>query len=83
MIQVCFFARVREALGQDGEQIEFQPGLTVASLREQLASRGGAWQTALDDQQRLLAAVNQTLAVADTPLADGDEVAFFPMVTGG
>lgn len=83
MIRVCYFARVREALGQDSEQVQFQPGLTVAALRQQLAERGSPWQAALADDQRLLAAVNQTLASADTLISDGDEVAFFPLVTGG
>lgn len=83
MIRVCYFARVREAVGQDSEQLAFAPGLTVAALRAQLAARGSPWDAALSDAQRLLAAVNQTMATPDTALSDGDEVAFFPMVTGG
>lgn len=54
----------------------------VEQLRASLAGQGHRWELALESG-KLLAAVNQTLVSFDTPLADGDEVAFFPPVTGG
>lgn len=55
---------------------------TVEALRQALCQRGNKWPLALDPE-KLLMAVNQTLVTADHPLTDGDEVAFFPPVTGG
>ena len=81
MINVLFFAQVRELVGCDRLEID-EPFPTVESLRQHLESRGERWALALESG-KLLAAVNQTLVSFDTPLTDGDEVAFFPPVTGG
>jgi len=54
----------------------------VAALRAALAGQGDRWALALESG-KLLAAVNQTLVPMSHPLRDGDEVAFFPPVTGG
>jgi molybdopterin synthase sulfur carrier subunit len=48
-----------------------------------LMRRGGAWQEALADMKVVRVAVNQDMAGANAPLNPGDEVAFFPPVTGG
>ncbi|MDX1376686.1 MAG: MoaD/ThiS family protein, partial [Burkholderiales bacterium] len=53
------------------------------ALRTHLMARGGAWQSALADGRRLRAAVNQDMAPPEARLRAGDEVAFFPPVTGG
>ena len=81
MIKVLFFAQVRELVGTDSLTLDSAPG-TVEGLRQQLAARGDRWALALEEG-KLLAAVNQTLVEAAHPVADGDEVAFFPPVTGG
>jgi len=82
MIQVQYFARYREALGLDTEQLEWDPSLRqVDALRLKLLARGNEW-TVLGEQN-LMCARNQELCGLDEPLADGDEVAFFPTVTGG
>jgi len=82
MIRVIFFAHLREALGA-GESLALVQGVdTVAGLRDQLAARGDAWQT-LATTKNLRAALNQTMVAFDTAIKDGDEVAFFPPVTGG
>lgn len=83
MIHLRYFARLREQLGLDAEAIESSAGATVAELRAYLCERGEPWAQALAPQQRILAAVNQEMARPDSPIADGDEVAFFPPVTGG
>ncbi|AVR03501.1 molybdopterin synthase sulfur carrier subunit [Pluralibacter gergoviae] len=81
MIKVLFFAQVRELVGTDSLMLASSPD-TVEGLRQQLAARGDRWALALEEG-KLLAAVNQTLVEATHPIADGDEVAFFPPVTGG
>lgn len=82
MIQVLYFASLRDRLGTAGEELNDLPA-TVGELREQLASRGGAWQEALAGERPVLCAVNQEMADNATALDDGDEVGFFPPVTGG
>lgn len=83
-IRVLYFASVREKVGRDAEEIELPPGVgTLAGLRAHLASRGGAWAEALTGPGALRAAVNQDMAPPSAPLRPGDEVAFFPPVTGG
>lgn len=83
MIQVRYFARLREQLGRDAESIEPSTGTTVAELRAFLCARGEPWAAALAPEQRILAAVNQEMARPESTISDGDEVAFFPPVTGG
>ncbi|UTV26846.1 molybdopterin synthase sulfur carrier subunit [Photobacterium atrarenae] len=81
MIKVLFFAQVKELVGV--EQLEVGAEFSTAeALRAHLASRGDKWQLALEPG-KLLVAVNQTICSLDSGLNDGDEVAFFPPVTGG
>lgn len=56
---------------------------TLEGVRATLAARGGAWAHELAAGRAFRAAVNQDIAGADTHVKDGDEVAFFPPVTGG
>ncbi len=84
MITLLYFARLREALGVGKEQLAVPPAVcTLSALREHLAQRGGAWAVEMAAGRNLRAAVNQTVAMTDALVADGDEVAFFPPVTGG
>jgi molybdopterin synthase sulfur carrier subunit len=83
MIQVLFFARFREELGVASEQIELDGLSTLDDLVECLRGRGGAWGRLFAADQRVMMAVNQELADKETTLKAGDEVAFFPPVTGG
>ena len=83
-VTVLYFARLREVLGHASETVGLPAGQqTVAALRAHLCGRGGAWEAELAAGKPVRAAVNQDMAQADTALADGDEVAFFPPVTGG
>jgi sulfur-carrier protein len=82
MINVLYFARLRESLGVDRESMEVS-AMTIADLMASLAARGGVWQQEFDGCRPLRAAVNQTLVANDHVINDGDEVAFFPPVTGG
>ena len=80
-MKVLFFAQLREVLGVS-ELAVTQPPETVDGLRALLMERGEQWKTFMKED-RTLAAVNQTMATGSTPLKEGDEVAFFPPVTGG
>jgi molybdopterin synthase sulfur carrier subunit len=83
-VKVVFFARLREALGSSGETVSVPIGTpTVAAVRDQLRSRGGSWDTELAPSRAVRVAVNQDMATPQTTLKPGDEVAFFPPVTGG
>jgi molybdopterin synthase sulfur carrier subunit len=84
MITILYFARLREALGTATERIAVPDEVRdLDSLRRLLTSRGGPWSEELAAGKPVRAAVNQDVAHADTRIADGDEVAFFPPVTGG
>jgi len=84
MVKILYFAGLRELTGCGAEAFELPAGVgTVGGLRAALCARGGAWAEALAETKRVRAAVNQDMANADTPVRDGDEVAFFPPVTGG
>ncbi|MCB1722748.1 MAG: MoaD/ThiS family protein [Chromatiaceae bacterium] len=82
MIRLLYFASLRERLGRGDETLDRTPA-TVGRLRAELAGRGVPWSDVFAADQRVLAAVNQTMAGDDHTLADGDEVGFFPPVTGG
>ncbi|WP_415755504.1 molybdopterin converting factor subunit 1 [Pseudomonas leptonychotis] len=82
MLSLHYFARYREQLGLDHEQLAWQPELTtIGALRELLVARGGCWAELT--AKNLMCARNQELCNPSEPLVDGDEVAFFPPVTGG
>jgi molybdopterin synthase sulfur carrier subunit len=81
-VQLRFFASLREALGH-GERLDLPGPCTVAELRDRLIARGGPHAAALARTRTLRAARNQQLCDEAVTLADGDELAFFPPVTGG
>jgi sulfur-carrier protein len=83
-VKILYLASLREQLGRSGEDVEISPATsTVAGLRTLLMARGGSWQTALAQGKALRVAVNQEMAQPTTPVKPGDEIAFFPPVTGG
>ncbi len=84
MITLLYFARLREAFGMASEKIALPAdATTLQGVRSLLAARGGVWAIELAMGRAFRAAVNQDIATVDTPVKDGDEVAFFPPVTGG
>ena len=83
-VKVLFFASLREQLGVAHEEIELPSGITtVAGLRAHLSARGAAYATALSEKNLIRMAVNQDMARPTASIKPGDEVAFFPPVTGG
>jgi molybdopterin synthase sulfur carrier subunit len=83
MIQLRYFANLRETLGIADEQIDLPDGVSdISALTDWLQERNDNWRTALGDS-RLRVAVNQEIVKPDCPVSDGDEVAWFPPVTGG
>ena len=83
-VKVLYFASLREQLGTAAEEIELPAGVsTIAALRSLLRQRGGAWELTLADGKLVRAAVNQDMVPPTAPVKAGDEVAFFPPVTGG
>lgn len=86
MIDVFYFANIRETLGVAHEQLPAASLTTVSSLMEALVQKHGErWARIFGGAAgaRVLVAVNQEVVSASTVIRDGDEVAFFPPVTGG
>lgn len=84
MLQLLYFARLREVLATAQEEIALPEDVCdVQGLKHWLARRGGEWQETFAGSRPLRAAVNQELASNADAIKDGDEIAFFPPVTGG
>ena len=80
-VKVLYFAGLKEALGVAGESVELPAGVaTVGALRDWLVAQG---REKLASAKNLRCAVNQDMAGLDAPVREGDEIAFFPPVTGG
>ncbi len=83
-LTVLYFASLRERLDCPMERGDFPSSLaTVADLVGHLRGRGGAWSESFADGKPWRISVNQRMASAGSPIAEGDEIAFFPPVTGG
>lgn len=82
MIEVLYFAWVRERIGLPREQVETQAE-TVAALVEELKAREERYALAFSDLSSLRVAVDQELTDFDAPISGAREVAFFPPMTGG
>jgi molybdopterin synthase sulfur carrier subunit len=84
MLTLLYFASLRERLGRAREEVAVAPaGSSVAHLLGELRARGTPWDEALASGKSWRVAVNQRMADESTALRNGDEVAFFPPVTGG
>tara|TARA_B100000579_G_scaffold289208_1_gene239957 strand:+ start:1574 stop:1828 length:255 start_codon:yes stop_codon:yes gene_type:complete len=84
MIKIFFFGRLRETLNASSIEISDLSELaTVDKVRIHLSkSYGSIWEEALN-QSNIVISVNQVVVSADTAIQDGDELAFFPPMTGG
>ena len=84
MLSLLYFAWVKERMGRSAETLPRPSGVrTVADLAAWLSERDAAGAHAFAQPALVRAAINQEFAEATAPIQDGDEVAFFPPVTGG
>jgi len=84
MITVLYFAGLREQLNINREQIELPKGVTnLGELRAHLCERGSPWSQVLDSDSLVMMSLNQAMADSSVAVKVGDEIAFFPPVTGG
>ena len=83
-MRVLYFAWVRQKVGMAEEEVSPPPEVAdVAGLMAWLAARSPGHAAAFENRRQIRAAVNQDFAAPDQPVRPGDEVAFFPPVTGG
>ena len=84
MIKLLYFASLRDRLGSSGEELTLPESIRdITALKALLARRGEEWADIFADDELVLAAVNQEMAQPETAISDGDEIGFFPPVTGG
>ncbi|MGE5615767.1 MAG: molybdopterin converting factor subunit 1 [Bacillota bacterium] len=84
MVTLLYFASLRESLGRSREEVALPAGTpTVGTLVDALRRRDDRWTEAFSPDKTWRVAVNQRMADLATPLKPGDEIAFFPPVTGG
>jgi molybdopterin synthase sulfur carrier subunit len=84
IVKILYFARLREDVGRSEEEIDLPESVgNVKELRSYLVSRGGAWAVALAFGKAVRVSVNHDLARDGSAVKAGDEIAFFPPVTGG
>lgn len=82
MINVLFFAQLKEMLGRSSIQLEMNTPCDVQDIKQALITQQPQWQEHLD-KDTIMCAINQTMVDHTHCVNDGDEVAFFPPVTGG
>jgi molybdopterin synthase sulfur carrier subunit len=85
VVTLLYFASLRESLGCSREQVALPAHgtTTVSALVDELRNRDPRWTEAFAPGKQWRVAVNQQMASLATPVKPGDEVAFFPPVTGG
>ena len=81
-VDVRYFASLREALGS-AEAVEIGAATTIAALRDDLVARGGRHAEVLGRHKAVRSARNRVLCAESAAVAEGDEIGFFPPVTGG
>ena len=81
-VRVRYFASIREALGQGGEELQTRSG-TLGGLRDELIARGAPYASVLARGRAVRMALDQDMSDESAALREGCEVAFFPPVTGG
>ena len=83
-IKVLYFARIKEAVNYSTEDIDLPSDITtVTALKNYLSLRGDNWANLFNGRQVVRAAINHALVDDLAAIKTGDEVAFFPPVTGG
>lgn len=80
-VNILFFGQLKQVLNCARLEWPVTQAMTIAELKQQLMQQSDSWQVLAEEQ--VLSALNQTLCAADARVNAGDEVAFFPPVTGG
>jgi len=84
MISICYFARLSEAVSLKSERIEIPADChCVDDLVALLCARGEPFASAFSNDTKVLVAINHQMEERQASIRDGDEIAFFPPVTGG
>lgn len=84
MIKIKYFASLSESLGIKSEELNYDDQFAFAEdIIAALIARGEIWASEFSGNNKILVAVNQEMGERNTAVKDGDEVAFFPPVTGG
>lgn len=82
MLTILYFAKLRDDIDCHQESLEWQPELqSINDIVTRLKARGPIWEKAFNSA--IVSSRNQTIAPLHTMIEDGDEIAFFPPVTGG
>ncbi len=83
-IKILYFARVKEAVNYSAEELALPNDIsTITALKNYLSQRGDTWADLFDGKQTIHAAINHELVDNLATIKAGDEIAFFPPVTGG
>ena len=83
-IKILYFARIKESVNYSTEDIVLPADVSnINTLKNYLAGRGEVWADLFNGKQTIRAAINHELVDDMMEINDGDEVAFFPPVTGG
>ena len=83
-LTILYFAWLREQVGTSRQILPLPPAIgTVADLMRYLAETSPSHAAAFAPNRKVRCAVNQEFATPDTPVHAGDEIGFFPPVTGG
>jgi molybdopterin synthase sulfur carrier subunit len=84
IIKILYFARIKEAVNYSTEDVDLPAEvLTITALKNYLSLRGDTWASLFNGKQVVRAAINHALVDDLAVIQAGDEVAFFPPVTGG
>ena len=84
IIKILYFARIKEAVNYSTEDINLPAEVsTITALKNYLSLRGDTWASLFNGKQVVRAAINHALVDDLAAIQAGDEVAFFPPVTGG
>ncbi|WP_428489840.1 molybdopterin converting factor subunit 1 [Rhodopila sp.] len=83
-LKICYFAWLREQIGSAQEDFAIPVGInTLGALIDHLSTRNATYARAFRNREAIRCAINQEFADRAFPVHPGDEVAFFPAVTGG
>ncbi len=83
-IKVLYFARIKEAVNYSSEDVDLPDSIqTITALKHWLSQRGEVWANLFSGKLVVRAAINHALVDDAATFTSGDEVAFFPPVTGG